>query len=250
MDKESLQAEKTKPDAFRFKQFQVQQDRCAMKVNTDGVLLGAWTAVAQRQRALDIGTGTGVIAMMLAQRAPQLNITGVEIDADSAAQAAENMAATPWKDRLSCVQVPVQEFARNAQETFDLIVCNPPFFSGGVLSEAHDRNVVRHTVKLPHGELLHAVRNLLSKDGVFTVILPWLEGLRFQELASHYGLQVRFRVDVRGKVGKPVERILLQLERNPCELQQSELTIQEEGPENNLWTEEYKSLVKDFYIHM
>lgn len=250
MDKDSLQAEKTKPDAFRFKQFQVQQDRCAMKVNTDGVLLGAWVDTREKYSALDIGTGTGVIAMMMAQRAPQLKITGVEIDPDSAAQASENMAATPWKDRLSCVQTSIQEFARNAQETFDLIVCNPPFFSGGVLSEAHDRNAVRHTVKLPHGELLHAVRNLLSKEGVFCVILPWLEGLRFQELASHYGLHVRYRVDVRGKEGKPVERILLQLERNACELIQSELTIQQEGPPHNQWTKAYQALTSEFYLHM
>ena len=146
-----------------------------MKVGTDGVLLGAWAAVKQAQHILDIGTGTGLIAIMLGQRNAKAIIHGVEIDEIAFAQAYGNMDAAPWNDRLKAIHSSIQEFAKTQERKYDHIVRNPPFFSGGTFSNNQDRNSVRHTVKLPHGDLLNAVQKLLSVDGRFSVILPYIE---------------------------------------------------------------------------
>jgi tRNA1Val (adenine37-N6)-methyltransferase len=232
---------------FQFKQFAVLQDRCAMKVGTDGVLLGAWADVSGVRNALDIGAGTGLIAIMLAQRAPQAVIHAAEIDAQTCEQARENMRATPWAARLEIFHSSIQRFvAENPARRYDLIVSNPPFFTGGVLSEYHRRNQVRHTVKLPHGDLLSAVRTLLRQEGRFAVILPLLEGLRFQELARLYHLYCTRLTEVKTTPAKPVSRLLLRFERKDRPQQRDELVIQEE--KSNEWTAAYRQLTRDFYL--
>ena len=153
-----------KKDVFEFKQFSINQDQCGMKVCTDGVLLGAWANLDNKLTALDIGTGTGIIAIMLGQRGTELtNITGVEIDEASFYQAKENINLAPWREKLSVVHQSIQDFSMEVEEQFDLIISNPPFFTGGTLSESQAKNNVRHTVKLPHSDLLRAVKKLLSK---------------------------------------------------------------------------------------
>ncbi len=147
---------------FYFKQFTVQQDRCAMKIGTDGVLLGAWAEVTGARQVLDIGTGSGVIALMLAQRAEKALIHAVEVDEDAYGQACENVQAAPWAGRMSVFHAAIQDYVQTSGQQYDLIVSNPPFFSGGTFSASQDRNSVRHTVKLPHGDLLQAVRKLLG----------------------------------------------------------------------------------------
>ena len=137
--------EKYKP--FQFKSFSIQQAECAMKVGTDGVLLGAWVDVAGAQRILDIGTGTGVIAIMLAQRSREAVIHAVEINEEACKLANENMQACPWSENLQSFPSPVQDYAREIEQSYDLIVSNPPFFSGGTFSRNEDRNNVRHTIK-------------------------------------------------------------------------------------------------------
>jgi tRNA1Val (adenine37-N6)-methyltransferase len=234
---------------FQFKQFSIHQENCLMKVGTDGVLLGAWADAQNAASILDIGTGTGVIAIMLAQRSPAEQIVGVEIDEQSYVQARQNMNAAPWNDRLEAVHAPIQDYSKIYHAGFDLIVSNPPFFSGGTFSKDQDRTSVRHTVKLPHGDLLRAVQRLLNPKGRFCVILPYIEGLRFQELAENYMLYPTKKMEVRGKAGKPVERILLQFEKQKKDIvQQPELTIRA-ASKTEEWTGPYKELTADFYLH-
>lgn len=233
---------------FHFKQFSIEQDQCTMKVGTDGVLLGAWADVDSATTALDIGTGTGLIAMMLAQRSSQLMVKAVEVDELACEQAVVNFTKTPFANRLEVIATSIQDYARSTTDNFDLIVSNPPFFSGGTFSASQERNDVRHTVKLPHGELLQRSRSLLRKTGKLCVILPLIEGLRFQELAPQYGLYCTKVTEVKPKIEKSVERLLMQFERVQSELEKDELVIQHE--KRNDWTAEYIELTKAFYLKM
>ncbi len=233
---------------FLFKKFTIAQDRCTMKVGTDGVLLGAWASAKGISSVLDIGTGTGVIAIMMAQRSPESIIHGVEIDEEAYKQAKENMQNSPWSARLKAFNLPIQQYAKQADDTYDLILSNPPFFSGGTFSYKQERNNVRHTVKLPHGDLLIAVRELLKVDGKFCVILPFIEGLRFVELAASYSFYCTKMTQVRPKEDKLVERLLIQFELHQKETEKDELIIQNEG--RNEWTEGYIALTGDFYLKM
>ncbi|NRB63073.1 MAG: methyltransferase [Saprospiraceae bacterium] len=237
-----------RPQPFEFKQFSIAQDQCTMKVGTDGVLLGAWCNVDNVQTALDIGTGTGVIAIMLGQRNTDMEIHAVEIDGQACAQAKENIKQAPWAGRLQLHQNSIQDFAASWDDKFDLIVSNPPFFTGGTFSDQQDRNNVRHTIKLPHGDLLRSARQLLSREGKFCVILPLIEGLRFEELARTYHLYCTHKTEVLPKATKSVERLLMQFEweEKPCKIEQ--LVIQHKG--RNEWTDEYIALTHAFYLHM
>ncbi len=216
-----------------------------MKVGTDGVLLGAWADISQAEYVLDIGTGTGVIAIMLAQRSADATIHAVEIDEEACSQATENMQKTAWAGQLHAFNISIQEFAKTHSNKYDLIVSNPPFFSGGTFSSSQDKASVRHTVKLPHGDLLLATRSLLRENGKFCVILPHLEGLRFKEMAGTYNLYCSKTTEVRPKPGKQVERLLLQFEREVKPMKKEELIIWKNEEE---WTEEYKKLTGEFYI--
>lgn len=233
---------------FYFKEFQVRQDACAMKVGTDGVLLGSWSSVQDVSRILDIGAGTGVVALMMAQRTVDAMVDALEIELAAYRQCADNFLHSPWSGRLNVLHTSVQDFARQPCEGYDLIVTNPPFFTGGTFSENQTRNEVRHTVKLPHGDLLIAVQRLLKPTGRFCVVLPHLEGLRFKELASEYHLYCVRMTQVRSKPGKPIERLLMEFACNPADLRLDELTIQSEQP--NQWTEGYTELTKPFYLFM
>lgn len=219
-----------------------------MKIGTDGVLLGAWADVSGANKILDIGTGTGVIAIMLAQRAVEAQVDAVEIDEPACKTAIQNMAASPFAARLTAHQASIQNFAKISKTEYDLVVCNPPFFTGGTLSSSNDRNNVRHTVKLPNGELLSSVRRVMAKGGKFCVILPYLEGLRFKELAANYNLYCTRMVEVKPKKDKSVERLLLQFEKEAKEIQMEGLVIQRE--KRNDYTKAYVDLTKAFYLKM
>jgi len=219
-----------------------------MKVGTDGVLLGAWADVDQVEKGLDIGTGTGVIALMLAQRAQRAVIHAVEIDEDSFQQARGNAQRSPWADRLLVHHASIQDFATRYSAEYDLIVSNPPFFSGGTFSNNQERNSVRHTIKLPHGDLLSASRSLLRPQGRFCVVLPYIEGLRFQELAASYRLFCNRVLEVKPRPDRPVERLLLEFETTRRTLQKEQLIIQEAG--SDAWTEAYTVLTRAFYLNL
>jgi tRNA1Val (adenine37-N6)-methyltransferase len=237
----------TKP--FVFKRFKIFQDRCAMKVGTDGVLLGAWAPVDNVASILDIGTGTGIIAIMLAQRTEHTEgviLHAVEIDELALNQAAENMATSPFASRLTAFHDSIQDFSKKQPHRYSLIVSNPPFFTGGTLSSTGDKTNVRHTVKLSHGDLMNATRELLAKNGRFCVILPLIEGLRFIEIARSYGFFLTYRTNVLPKQGKSIERLLLQFELSEKPLIEDELIIQNSKEERD-YTEGYKNLTQAFY---
>ena len=217
-----------------------------MKVGTDGILLGAWADVNGASSILDIGAGTGLIAIMLAQRTATAKIDAVEIDEEAFAQAANNMANSPWSTRLHVFLSSIQEYAKQSRQQYDLIVSNPPFFSGGTFSDSQDKASVRHTIKLPHGDLLNAVRSLLTDHGKFCAILPNMEGLRFKEMASTYGLYCTKMTAVKPLGDRPVERLLLQFERHQTLPLINELVIQHAGA--NSWTSDFVALTGAFYL--
>lgn len=232
---------------FNFKQFTVVQRESTMKVNTDAVLLGAWAPrVFGSGRILDIGTGTGVIALMLAQQNPEASVIGVEIDEKSGNEAKYNAKSSVFSDRVRIVIDSIQHYVTVSEEQFDLIVTNPPFFSGGTHSTNENKLHVRHSVKLPHNDLIRAVNHLLKKDGVFSLILPYIEGLRFVELAAIAGLNLIKRTEVYSKEGKSPERLLMSFSRLYGQLEVDSLSIRDR---NNVYTREYKQLTQDFYLN-
>ena len=237
----------TNAQIFRFKNFEINQSDCAMKVGTDGILLGAWCDVSMSKHVLDIGTGTGLITLMIAQRNEKVNIMAVEIDQDSCKQAEQNFQESPWSHRIQTVNDSIQEYSSNNDQSFDHIVCNPPFFSGGTLSANQDKNNVRHTIKLSHQDLLRSVRSLLSSDGKFSVILPLIEGLRFTELSETYGFFKNRMCEIRSQADGKVERLLLELSKTKSEAKNSDIVIYKS---EKVYSDEFTKLTKDFYLNM
>lgn len=231
---------------FQFKQFTVHQDRCAMKIGTDGVLLGAWTSINhQPQSILDLGAGTGVIALQMAQRSDAPTIDAVEIDADAYEQCAENFENSPWGDRLFCYHASAQEFAMEIDEKYDLIVSNPPFFSEDVKSPDEARNTARFADALPFEHLLACVAHLLSEQGTFSTIIPKSEEDRFLHIANENGLHVHRKCDVQGRPQAKVKRVLFEFGKqikNPIE---SQLILE---LDRHVYSEEFKKLTAAFYL--
>ncbi len=230
---------------FRFKEFLVDQDRCAMKVGTDGVLLGAWVPLRNEDRQLlDVGTGTGLIALMLAQRTADAQITALDIDADCVEQARENVEGSPWKERVAVVQSAVQDFY--AEFRYDLIVSNPPYFENSLYSPDAARTRARHTASLPFEELLAAVDRLLAADGRFAVVLPTDAVDRFLHRAV-VNLWLERRLDVRTTPRRaPKRTLLLFSRRQPETLPANEELVIQTAPET--FTAEYRALTRDFYL--
>ena len=230
-------------EVFRFKQFEVHQQRSAMKVGTDGVLIGAWASVMeQTQRILDIGTGTGLIALMLAQRSGQAQVVGVEIDAESAEQARENVARSPWSERMEIVCAPVQEFS--ADEKFDLIVSNPPYFVDSQKCPDEGRTTARHTDSLSFTELMRSVSRLLAPDGRFAVIIPVEAAM---SVIAAGALHLVRRCDVHTKPTGQPKRVMLEFSpRFEGAALRETLTIGD-GTAGG-YSPEYKALTRDFYL--
>ncbi|MFM7053978.1 MAG: tRNA1(Val) (adenine(37)-N6)-methyltransferase [Bacteroidota bacterium] len=232
---------------FHFRHFTVHQDRCAMKVGTDGVLLGAWTRTADAHRILDIGTGTGLIALMMAQKSDAL-IDAIEIDGEAATQAQENFEASTWNNRLRSIHDSVQHFATTSKDKYDLIVSNPPYFMGAHPAPVEARNVARHMDQnLKIEELAECAKNLLNPNGRFCIILPHLEGMRFIDYASTHGLFLSRLTRVRTKSGKTEKRLLMEFKPQPCHAEEDEILLQDE--EGN-YTAAYRKLTTEFYPGM
>lgn len=217
-------------------------------VGTDAVLLGAWADIAGARHILDIGTGTGVIALMLAQRTENqvgVQIDAVEIHPDSAKCAGRNFGASPWADRLNVFETTVQQFAENADHSYDLIVSNPPFFSEKTKAPDETRRLGRHTATLPQNEMLAAVKKLMTPNGRFVVVLPAQEGWRLCESAVPAGLYWTRMAEVRGRREKPVERLLIEFQRNPFLFRKEPFLIYDEGLK---YSAEYQELTQGFYL--
>lgn len=234
--------------AFRFKKFKVEQAGAAHPVGTDAVLLGAWTDVRDVRHVLDIGTGTGVVALLLAQRLKEnWSGVGVELHPESASLARENFAESIWADRLQVWEGAVQEYGQLVENQFDLIVSNPPFFSDLTVSPDKTRSLGRHTASLSPSVLLETAARLLAPDGRFCVVLPAQEGLRFCELAVPLGLYWTRITEVRSRLDKPVERLLLQFEKRPYDFERSELVLFA-AAKGEARSAAYQALTADFYL--
>lgn len=234
---------------FRFKRFAVRQECAAMKVGTDGVLLGAWCPVDGRPRAaLDIGTGTGLLALMIAQRCEECRVDAVEIDAGSFGQASANFAESPWSERLIAYHSSIQDFALVGGHEYDLVVSNPPYFENSLPSPDGGRTIARHTTELSYEELVACAAAFLSASGVFAVIVPRTATERFLERAEHAGLYLHRWTEVRSKPGAPPRRSLLALRRTPphCPVIPDGLMI--ENGCSQTYSAEYIALTRDFYL--
>jgi tRNA1Val (adenine37-N6)-methyltransferase len=234
---------------FQFKQFTVQQDRCAMKIGTDSVLLGAWTPVENKPFSiLDIGAGTGILSLMLAQRSAAEQIDSLEIDEDAYEQCVENFENSPWSDRLFCFHAGLDEFIEEPEEEYDIIISNPPFYSEDFKSDNSQRDLARFQDALPFEDLVEAADLLLSENGIFAVIIPFKEEERFIDLCAEVELFPVKVTRVKGSHTTPIVRSLLAFKRYELSvLEADELVIEINRHE---YTDDYINLTKDFYLKM
>ena len=234
---------------FTFKQFSILQDKTAMKVGTDGVLLGAWTPINNHPFSiLDIGTGTGLIALMLAQRTTAEQIDAFEIDEDAYEQAVENFENSPWGDRLFCFHAGLDEFMEEPEDEYDLIISNPPFYTEDYKTENEQRDLARFSDAMPFEDLVEAADLLLSENGIFSVIIPYKEEEKFIALAKDFDLFPIKITRVKGTPATEMKRSLLAFSRNHLEdFPVDELVIE---TSRHIYTEEYITLTKDFYLKM
>lgn len=234
---------------FTFKQFKVAQDKCAMKVGTDGVLLGAWTPIDNNPYSiLDIGSGTGLLSLMLAQRTNAEQIDGVEIDDSAHEQAVENFENSPWADRLFCYHADLESFAHEIDDEYDLIISNPPFYSENYKTSDAQRDQARFQDALPFELLIEVADYFLSEKGIFSVIIPIKEESIFIQLASEYNLYPIKVTRVRGNEQTELKRSLIAFSRNiTTQIPLDELTIEKA---RHQYTPEFQALVKDFYLKL
>lgn len=228
---------------FKFKQFTVWHDRCAMKVGTDGVLLGVLAPVNNKVNILDIGTGTGLVALMLAQRNLEAQLTALEIDIDAADQAIQNIKESPWSSRIALIQTDFKTY--RSDKKYDLIVSNPPYFVDSLLSGKDNKDTARHTVSLSFRDLLSGVSNHLDAKGVATFIIPAATKDEFTALAEEFQLHLSNCVSIQTQIGVEPKRVVLSFSFDACETEISSLIIE---LERHVYSEEFKSLTKDFYL--
>lgn len=233
---------------FKFKQFSVNQDQCAMKIGTDGVLLGAWTPLINNPyNILDIGAGTGILSLMLAQRSNAEQIDAIEIDENAYEQCVENFEASPWGDKLFCFHAGLDEFIDEPEDEYDLIISNPPFYTDDYKSPTTSRDLARFEDALPFEELIEATALLLSDNGIFSVIIPYKEEERFVSLCKELDLFPFKITRVKGTPTSEIKRSLLAF----CRIEQTPLTdeLVIEISRHN-YTPEYIELTKEFYLKM
>ena len=232
---------------FSFKQFTVFHHKCAMKVGIDGVLLGAWADVSNAKNVLDVGTGSGLIALMLAQRS-DAEITGIDIEPNAVIQAAENVNDSPWKDRINIVQISLKDFAEKSPKKYDLIVSNPPYFVDSLKNPDDNRALARHTDSLPHTDLLLYSNILLSPQGKLAVILPLNQGLEIIENAEKLNMYCNKIVYIYPKPSVAIKRILLEFGQEKNIQQINSIFI--ETSQRHEYSPEFTALVKDFYLKL
>lgn len=235
-------------DIFQFKQFAVTQSKSAMKIGTDGVLLGAWIPIAHKPKTiLDIGAGTGVVALMLAQRTEALTIDAVEVDEKAYVECTENFESSPWSDRLFCYHASFKEFVHEIYEKYDLIVSNPPFYTSDVKTDSHTRNKARFAESLPFTQLVEGVSVLLKEQGLFAIVLPCAEEESFISIAASRGLYPSHVTRVKGNPTVEAKRSLIAFSRLKGQCEIDTLIIEKQ---RGVYTENYIALTKDFYLKM
>ena len=236
---------------FQFKEFTIHQDKTAMKIGTDAVLLGAWCSVENYPDSiLDIGSGTGVISLMLAQRSDAMTIDAVELDENAYEQSVENFEQSDWGDRLYCYHASFQEFATEMQEeeeSYDLIISNPPFYNDEFETSNEARNKARFTSSLSFNELIENTVKILSEDGTFSVVIPYKEEQSFVSIALENNLYLNRVCRVKGNQTSEIKRSLLEFSFHQKEIKDEELIIE---ISRHQYTAEYIELTRDFYLKM
>ena len=231
---------------FYFQQFSVRQRDSAMKIGTDGVLLGAWSDIdAQAKKVLDIGTGTGLIALMLAQRFPLIEIDAIEMDKTAAIEANFNFTESPWSKRLNCTPISLQDFRTASSVIYDHIICNPPFYQGTYSIEKKARDQARNHTFLPLNELFSGINQFLFSKGSCSIVLPIeYKAMATQEAEKHQ-LYLRRFTAVKGNNHAPFKRALMSYSRQPSSCESTELILERERHQR---TQAYQALVEDFYL--
>lgn len=232
---------------FQFKQFTIQQENAAMKVGTDGVLLGAWADTNHIHSVLDIGTGTGLIALMMAQRSEAI-ITAIEIEGNAYLDACLNIQNSPWSERIKVVHSSFQKYLINNLHQFDCVVCNPPYFTNSIKSGTEAKVIARHNDQLPFEELVEGVSRILNKDGHFSVVLPAMAENEFRFLAANVRLFPSRITRVKPKPSKPTSRVLMEFRFEVSLKVEDELTIETET--HHEYLPEFIELVKDYYLKL
>ena len=233
-------------EAFHFKQFSVSHDRCAMKVGTDAVLLGAWAPVNPTTKSiLDIGAGSGILALMLAQRSNAELIDGLEIDGEAYEQCVTNFESSPWADRLFCYHASLKAFSNEIDIKYDFIISNPPFYNATYTTNNESRNTARFEAAMPFNKLLESVRKLLSKNGKFCVIIPFKLEKKFVEIGKENTLFSDKILRIRGQKNSIIKRSLLSFsfEKKPVEI--NEIYLEEK---RHIYSKEFINLTKEFYL--
>lgn len=231
---------------FQFKQFRIIQEQSAMKVGMDGVLIGAWAQAPDAERILDIGAGTGLIALMMAQKNTSAVIDAIEIDPDAFQESKLNAQNSPWNNRINMVMCSFQEFARRTGQKYDLIVSNPPFFTNGEKAPVRNRAQARHSDSLSLDDLISGAANILNTGGKIAVILPSDTFSEIEKLARENKLFISRLCRVKPNPKKPEFRILIELTNSESFLKEETLMIEFERHHD--YSPEYKALTKDFYL--
>ncbi|MCR5570597.1 MAG: methyltransferase [Paludibacteraceae bacterium] len=233
---------------FRFKQFNIEQDRCAMKVGTDGVLIGSWCNTTGVKTVLDVGCGTGLIALMVAQRCNgEATITGLEIDQEAAEQAKENVAGSPWSKTVTIIHTSMQDYRPDT--TIDLVVSNPPYFTNALKAPDAKRSAARHNDSLSVEDLVHFAKQHLSATGRLSVVLPCEEAKRLVFEGIACGLYLQRTTSVQTKANKQPKRMLVELGKEKAPSPQEDTLVLGEGADNKMTTQ-FKALVRDFYLYV
>ena len=232
---------------FRFKQFTIQQEHAAMKVGTDGVLLGAWASVpGPGSRVLDVGTGTGLIALMIAQRTRDVWVDALEIDPSSARQANANIQNSPWKERMNCIHSSFQDYSSQGKYQYDQIICNPPFFSGSSKTPSKEKNLARHDDSLSLRDIFKGSVTLMKGTTIISLILPVDKEEQALDLILEHQMHCKQRTRVIPAPGKSMNRVLLECSFIPGKCHEDDITI--ETGKRHRYSDKYKSLTDAFYL--
>lgn len=236
---------------FHFKEFTIDQDKTAMKVGTDGVLLGAWCSLETcPDTILDVGSGTGLISLMMAQRCEAQTIDAVEVDPNAYEQNVANFEKSAWSDRLFCYHSSFQDFSEEMKEEnqeYELIISNPPFYNDNFETNNTSRNTARFTSALSFIDLLEGTTKILSDTGIFTIIIPFKEEIAFVSLAEKYRLFLNKVCRVKGTENSKIKRSMLEFSFHQKEVEETTLVIEKA---RHVYTQEYINLTKDFYLKM